>query len=137
MIYVFCNCNFLSCVLSLTAFLPVYLCEFVGILSCTLCFIGGVAQGEDDWSLIQRAHRFDDIMCEESPCPRHACEYYSRLEHACSSYPRTGTHISSNKHLQQLTHVMPLPFRSLVAREGILFRFQDSRSVRSQTCDMK
>lgn len=41
-----------------------YLSEFIALLSGALCFAGGVAQGEDDGSLVVGRHVLDDLLGE-------------------------------------------------------------------------
>lgn len=49
----------------------VYISESVGILCCALCLRGGVTQGKDDRSFIQRSHGLDDIMGEQASSSCH------------------------------------------------------------------
>lgn len=43
-----------------------HLCECVALLSCALSFAGWVAEGKDNWSLIEGSHVPDDLLRESS-----------------------------------------------------------------------
>lgn len=49
-----------------------YLCQVVALLRCALSLAGRVAQSEDDGSLIERRHVFDDLLRKRSSDSSHA-----------------------------------------------------------------
>ena len=52
---------------------PSYLCELVALLCRALCLAGWVAQGEDDWPLVEGRHGFDDALGKSSSDGSHSC----------------------------------------------------------------
>ena len=52
---------------------PYYLCELIALLCRALCLAGRVAQGEDDWPLVEGGHGFDDALGKSSSDGSNSC----------------------------------------------------------------